>query len=215
VARSVPYAAAAATLCTFLGGAIASARDRGRSWVARAVGLAAELPYAVPGTAIAVGLLLAFSREIRLVILDEITVSLALAGTGALLVVAYAVKGLAIGIRNAAAGLARLDPALVEAARISGSGPWGAEARITFPLLAPVRRAAFTLVLLPAFGEITMSILLFSPDTETLGVTLFDLQSYADPPAAAVLATLLLGATVVVTLALGLLSRGRSAARGS
>lgn len=209
--HSVLYAGLAAALCTGLGALLAAARDRGRSRLARVVAALAELPYAVPGTVLAVGLLLAYSREVRLVVLDRVTFVLALAGSGGILVVAYAVKGLALGIRNAAAGLGRIDRTLVEAARIAGSTWLGAVRRVTLPLLSPSLRAAFALVLLPALGEITMSVMLFSPDTETAGVTLFDLQGYADPPAAAVLATLLIGAAILGLAGARLLSvvRGR------
>jgi iron(III) transport system permease protein len=211
--RSALYASLAAAICAALGAVLAAARDRGRSRLARAVAAVAELPYAVPGTVLAVGLLLAYSREIRVVILDRATFVLALSGTGAMLVVAYAVKGLALGIRNAAAGLGGIDPTLVEAARIAGSSPAGATARITLPLLSPALRTAFALVLLPALGEITMSVMLFSPDTETAGVTLFDLQGYADPPAAAVLATILVAVAVSGLAGAAAVSRLRAARR--
>ncbi len=211
--RSVLYAGLAAAICASLGAVLAGARDRGRSRLARLAAAAAELPYAVPGTVLAVGLLTAFAREIRVVVLDRASFVLALAGTGAMLVVAYAVKGLALGIRNAAAGLGRIDPTLVEAARIAGSSATGATARVTVPLLSPSLRAAFALVLLPALGEITMSVMLFSPDTETAGVTLFDLQGYADPPAAAVLATILVAVAVVGLGVVGLASRLRGGPR--
>ena len=55
----------------------------------------------------------------------------------------------------------------------------------------PALVASWVLVFLPVLGEITMSILLFGPQTKTLGVLLFDYQSYESPPKAAVLASLL------------------------
>ena len=45
---------------------------------------------------------------------------------------------------------------------------------------------------MPAFGELTMSILLVGPGTETVGTVLFALQEYADPPSASVVAVLIL-----------------------
>jgi iron(III) transport system permease protein len=45
---------------------------------------------------------------------------------------------------------------------------------------------------MPAFGELTMSVLLVGPGTDTVGTVLFSLQEYADPPSASVLAVLIL-----------------------
>jgi iron(III) transport system permease protein len=56
---------------------------------------------------------------------------------------------------------------------------------------------------------LTMSVLLFGAGTETAGTLLFELQSYANPPAASVIATM----TVVVAIAgdLGLKAWARRA----
>ena len=70
--------------------------------------------------------------------------------------------------------------------------------------------AAAVVVALPAFTELTMSVLLQAPGTSTLGVVLFSLYEYGDPQEAMALAA------VLVALALGgqvliLRLRGRSA----
>jgi iron(III) transport system permease protein len=52
--------------------------------------------------------------------------------------------------------------------------------------------ASWFLVFMPALSELTMSVLLVGPGTETLGTVLFNLQEYADPPSASVLAVLIL-----------------------
>src|SRR5262249_16553536 len=60
----------------------------------------ASAPYAVPGTVLAIGLILAFARELRLIVLDRATFALHLPGTLWILLVAYAVKHLAFGVRG-------------------------------------------------------------------------------------------------------------------
>jgi iron(III) transport system permease protein len=179
----------------------------GRRW--DWLGGAAALPYAVPGTVLAIGLIVAFGREIRLVLLELVTLVLHLPGTLAMLLVAYAVKYLAFGVRGARSALDQLHPSLEEAARTCGAGSMRSMLDVVLPLIKPAIGASFILVALPCLSELTMSVLLFGADTETAGTLLFELQSYSDPPAGAVVATLV----VMIALAADrLLRRLRAAA---
>jgi iron(III) transport system permease protein len=125
------------------------------------------------------------------------------------LLVAYAVKYLAFGVRTSSGALVQLDPSLEEAARTSGAGPGRAAIDVVVPLIAPALGSAWLLVFLPALSEITMSVLLAGPGTQVVGTVLFELQSYADPPSAAVLATLLVALTLAGNAVLVKLSGGR------
>ncbi len=194
-ARSLLLAASAGLLVAILGFMLARLAQAQPRW-GRPLILLASAPYAVPGTVLGLGLVLAFAVEYRLVILEQITLVLALAGTAALLGIAYAVKYLAFGVRGAQAALAQLHPSLEEAARVAGAGPLRASRDVIVPLMLPALLAAFLLVFLPCLAELTMSVLLFAAGTSTAGTLLFELQSYADPSAAAVVATM------VVVLAL-------------
>ncbi len=69
--------------------------------------------------------------------------------------------------------------------------------------MSPAVAAAFIVVALPCLSELTMSVLLFGANTETAGTLLFELQSYADPPAASVVASLV----VLVAIAGDFLAR--------
>lgn len=145
-------------------------------------------PYAVPGTVLALALLVAFSRDWRLVVLERVAFVLALANTPWLLLVGYVGKYLALGERNGTEALAQVDPSLAEAARVGGAGPMRAFRDATLPLLRPALTVAFVLAFLACATEITLSVLLVPAGSEVLGTLLFELQSYADPAAAAVLA---------------------------
>lgn len=90
-----------------------------------------------------------------------------------------------------------VDPSLIESAQLAGAGYFQRLWRIWLPLLRAPLFAAALLVFLPCFSELTMSILLYGPGTENLGVVLFNLQEYAARSSAAVVGTLLL---VVVLL---------------
>ena len=197
---SVSLAATAATVCVIVGGVASYMRSRTGLPGRRALPFLAELPYAIPGTVLAMGLLLAFSQEIWIGLRDVAYVRIVLLNTGWLLLIAYCVKYLAFGVRSADAALTRIDPSLEEAARTSGASPLKVVTSVVAPMLRPSLVAAWVLVFLPALGEITMSILLFGPQTRTLGVLLFDYQSYESPPKAAVLASLLAAAVLAGNL---------------
>ncbi|NPD24896.1 ABC transporter permease [Corallococcus exiguus] len=185
--RSVLLAAGAGLLVVGLGLAGALLRRAFRRGGA-AVEAMAVWPFAVPGTVLALALLVAFSRDWRLVVLDRVAFVLALAHTPWLMLVGYVGKYLALGERNSSEALAQLDPSLAEAARVGGAGPVRAFVDATLPLLRPALVVAFVLAFLACATEITLSVLLVPAGSEVLGTLLFELQSYADPAAAAVLA---------------------------
>lgn len=204
--RSVGLAAVTATVTVLAGGLLAHAAEREGTRAARAFAAIARAPYAVPGTALALGFLLAFSQEIRVVILERVTLVFLLADTVWLLGLAYVVKLLALPVDGVRAAVRGLDPALEEAARMAGASPGRALRDVTVPLLGPALGTAWFLVFVPAFCEVTLSVLLYGPRTEVLGTVLFYLQSYRDPQSAAVLAVLVV-AVLGVGLAAGRLGR--------
>ncbi|MDC0708643.1 ABC transporter permease subunit [Stigmatella sp. ncwal1] len=186
-ARSLLLATAAGLLVCALGLTSAVLRRHFRR-LGAAVEALAVWPYAVPGTVLAIALLVSFSRDLRFILFDRIAFVLALSHTSWLLLIAYAAKHLALGARNSAEALAQVDSSLAEAARVSGAGPVRAFIDAPLPLLRPALAAAFLLTFLACATEITMSVLLVPAGSEVLGTLLFELQSYADPSAAAVLA---------------------------
>lgn len=198
--RSLALAASAATLVTLLGLAIASTRRRSLELVAGA-------PYAIPGTVLALALLIAFSRDVRFVLFDRVAFVLALGNSLWMLLVAYTVKHLAFGARNAADGLAQVDGTLAEAARLSGAGPLRAFFDATLPQLRAPLIAAFLVTFLTCVTELTLSVLLIPTGRDVLGTLLFELQSYADPGAAAVIACAFVLLVLLLQVAQSLLTR--------
>jgi len=198
-AASAVLAAAAAVVIVVIAVVVVVARRRASGLTARslrAITALMEVAYALPGTIVAVALVLTFVTELRLVLLERVTFVLALGGTTALLLVAYTIKHAALGFRAVDEALDQLHPSLEEAARIAGAGPIRAFVDVTLPLLQAHLVAAAVAVALPCFTELTMSVLLQAPGTSTLGVVLFSLYEYGDPQEAMALAA------VLVTLAL-------------
>ncbi|MEZ4751693.1 MAG: iron ABC transporter permease, partial [Bdellovibrionota bacterium] len=151
----------------------------------------ASFPFAIPGAVIALALIVSFGSGWGFR-------RLALLGSPLLLLIAYAVKYLALSVQNMVPAMASLDPNLDEAGQVSGAGPWGVLLRILAPLLLPAFLHVFMLTVLPVLSELTMSVLLTGPGLETLGTLMFQLQEYAHPSAACALATLLIGFLVLL-----------------
>jgi iron(III) transport system permease protein len=206
--RSLGLAAGTASVTVVTGTAIALLERHTRQ--VRWLSSLARLPYTVPGTVLALGLLLAWSQEIRLIVLERISFILSIADTVWLLLLAYAVKFLALPVGTNGAALSALDPSLDEAARISGASWARSVGRVALPLLGPTLLASWILVFLPAFTEVTMSVLLSGPRTRVVGAVLFELQTYGDPPGAAALAVIVSAIVVSLQLSAHRLQRRRA-----
>lgn len=202
--RSLALATAAATLVTTLGLAFAQTKRR-------SLELLAAAPYAIPGTVLALSLVVAFSRDVRVIFFDRVALVFAVSNTLWLLLIAYTVKHLAFGARNAADGLAQVDPTLTEAARLSGAGPARAFIDATLPQLRGALIAAFLVTFLTCVTELTLSVLLLPTGRDVLGTLLFELQSYADPGSAAVIACAFVLLVIVMQLAQAALGRAKEA----
>ncbi|MCP4912901.1 MAG: iron ABC transporter permease [Oligoflexia bacterium] len=134
----------------------------------------ASLPYASPGTVVALAFILAFSS------FSIFGFRIGLYNTLTFIVLAYIAKYLNFGVRTTGDGLAQIDDVLAEAARVSGADWLTTLKTIWFPLMKPALVASWFLIFMPAFSELTMTILLSGPGTETLGTLIFQLQEYAD-----------------------------------
>lgn len=170
----------AATLAVVVGAALAYIKGHPRRRLGRSADLCINLPYAAPGTILAFGLILVWSRPVRLT--DTLWI----------LLLAYFAKYLSFAVRALTTNVQQVDVSFEEAARVSGAGFFTTFRTIWLPLLRPAMLASWFLVFMPAFSELTMSVLLVGPGTETIGTTLFQLQSYGDPPSASVLAVVVL-----------------------
>ncbi len=209
IGHSVLLATVVAAVAVVVGLLVSWLADREPTRAHRTLSAVASLPYAIPGTVLALGMLLTFSVAVRFILADRLTVHLELMDTLWILGIAYLIKFLAFPVGSAAAGLKATDASLEQAARLSGATWAGTLRRITLPLLSADLAAAFFLVWIPAFSEVTMSILLTGPDTPVVGTLLFHLQTYGDPPAAAVLAVLVMALVLGGNLLLRRLTGGR------
>jgi iron(III) transport system permease protein len=119
-----------------------------------------------------------------------------------LLVAAYVVRFLPQALAGAHSALARVDPALEQAARGLGASPFRALRTVTAPLLAPGLLAGATLVFLSTMKELPVTLLLRPIGFDTLATEVWSATGVTAYGEAAVpaLALVVLSAPVVYAL---------------
>jgi iron(III) transport system permease protein len=176
--NTVLIAACATALTLLLGFSVVFALRLIRRPFAQTCVFAASLGYAVPGTVLALGLLS------PLVAVDEainwftrslagVGVGLVLAGSSAALVIAYAIRFLAIATGFAQAGLARISTELDDAARSAGMRPGGVMWSIQLPLMRPALWGAALLIFVDCLKELPATLLLRPLNVETLSTYIY------------------------------------------
>ncbi|MEL6435806.1 MAG: iron ABC transporter permease [Pseudomonadota bacterium] len=189
-ANSLTYAGSAALILALLSLLIAYVLDR-RLMRFRAAALTMiEVPYALPGVVVAIACILLFVRPLPVI-------GISLYGTGWIIVFAYLASFLAIAIKPVIAAVSSLDREVEEAALIDGAGIGARLRKVIGPLVMPSVIAGAVMAFLLAFNELTISALLWSAGTETLGVALLNLEDAglgAEASALAVVATLVVAA---------------------
>ena len=138
--------------------------------------------YAVPGTVIAVGVLIPFAwldNRIDDLARDWFGVStgLLLSGTLFALVFAYVVRFLSVSLQAVESGLARIRPSLDESARSLGQSPAGVLRRIHLPMLRGSLLTALLLVFVDVLKELPTTLILRPFNFNTLAVRTYELAS--------------------------------------
>jgi putative spermidine/putrescine transport system permease protein len=171
--------------------AIARRRFRGRG----AVNALLLMPLVVPGVVLGTSIYV-FQIE------TEIATGLPLLGQTAGLVAAHVLIVIPWAARLVTASLAGFDPAIEEAAKNLGAGPWTTFRRVTLPSIRPgiVAGALFGFVM--SFGNLEMSLFLVGAGRTTLPIAILQyLEWKIDPTVAAVsvMQIALIGAAMLLT----------------
>ena len=192
------YLSLSAALVTMLAGVMISyvivkMKVRGK-WLLEFLGV---LPFSVPGTVIALGVILMWSGKFGVNIYN----------TAWIIFVAYIARYMAFSLKSNSAALEQVHDSLVEAARACGASHWQAMKDIVLPLIRPGMVAAFFLIFLPALRELTTSVLLYGPTTRTIGVAIYTLNEDGETVYAAALASIALVIIVVGHLVIKRITR--------
>ena len=142
----------------------------------------ATLGYALPGSVLAVGIMLAFTGVDNLInsiwnMFTKTTPGQILGGSLFALIIAYLVRFLAVAYGPIESGLGRIKPSLAEAAQTLGANNRAIMRRIYLPLLRPGLITALLLVLVDVMKEMPATLLLRPFGWDTLAVRIYEMTS--------------------------------------
>ena len=163
---SLRLAASSATLVVAMGFLVAYLLVRSRVRTRALLDYLSILPLAVPGTALAIALIVVY--------LNPPLNVLGLYGSVGILLVAYLTRFVPFGTRASQSALMQLAPELEEASRISGAGALKTVLVITAPLVRHALVYGWILVFILALPELSASVILKGLDTQTLSTVLLD-----------------------------------------
>jgi iron(III) transport system permease protein len=122
------------------------------------------LPLALSGTALGIGLIHAFNGG-----------WLPLTGTAAIIVLAYVIRRLPFGLRNASSTLYNIPSSIEDASISLGVPPGRTFLNVVLPLMIPALAAAAVLTWTTTVAELSTSIIVYSGGRETMPIQIFKL----------------------------------------
>ncbi|VAV99710.1 Ferric iron ABC transporter, permease protein [hydrothermal vent metagenome] len=215
VGRSVLVAGIAAVLAVIIGIFLTSSQRSAQSGLLNGLVRVCSIGYAVPGTVLAIGILI-FLSYVEGAIgklssgLFGITTGLLVSGTAGALVFAYVVRFMAISHGALDSGFAKLSPNLDAVARSLGRTKGMVLREVHLPLLRPAIGTAALLVFVDSMKELPATLLLRPFNYDTLATNVYTLASLDlfEESAPAALAIVLIGLIPVIILS-KLVSTGR------
>ncbi len=158
-----------------------------------ALDFSATVMYAIPGTVIGIGYIIAFNAAPYF-----------WTGTFFIIIVAYAFRRLPVGLRTSVAAQKQIDPSLEEASLDLGASRFRTFTRITFPLLSRAFFAGVIYIFIRSMTDLSAAVFLNAGRTQLYTVRMFRVMITGTPSEAAAFAALLI---VIILIALGVLSK--------
>lgn len=169
VGNSLALALATMLICLILGTVLAYFQYKRPTFLNRSIEVIVTIPYALPGTVLALSLILMWLQPIP-------GWYPGIYGTVWILLIAYVTRFTVLQMRGSATAFSQLDPSMEEAALTAGAPFYVKWRKILLPLLLPGVVGGALLVFLTALTELTVSSLLWSSGSETIGVVIFSYE---------------------------------------
>ncbi len=175
-------AAGSAVLCMMLGIFIGYSQRLSSHWSVKLATRISTIGYAIPGAALAIGLIISFGamNEIIIPLSDHFSLSAQsffLSGGVVALFFAYTIRFLAISVGSVESGLEKITPNMDMASRTLGSGPFSTLCRLHIPLLRPALIAGSILVFVDTMKELPATLILRPFNFETLATFVYQYAS--------------------------------------
>ena len=155
-------------------------------------------PYVIPGSVLGIGLIVAFNRQ-----------PLVLVGTATIMIVSYIVRKLPYTVRSGSAFLYQMDPSVEEASINLGVSPMKTFFTLTARMMLPGIMSGAVLSWITCINELSSSIMLYSGQTSTIAVAIYQEVVRMSDGTAAALATILSVTTVASLLIVFRLTKGK------
>lgn len=165
---------------------------KGKSFFSKVTEIFISLPYGVPGTVIALTLILSFNTP------NWVTIA-PLVGTFIILPIAYTIRNIPLFTQSTISGLNNLDKSLEEASYSLGANKFYTFRKIIFPLILPSIINGSLLVFINSMGEFVSTILLYNYATRTVSIEIYSQLRMYNTGAGAVYGILLF-AFVIITV---------------
>ncbi|HET9441217.1 MAG TPA: iron ABC transporter permease [Longimicrobiales bacterium] len=150
------------------------------------------LPWALPGTVLAIALASTFSVN------QWYAGRFVLVGTAAILPLAYFIRNIPLVTRSTMASFQQIDPSLEEASASLGGTGWMTWRRVLIPMVLPGLAAGALLAFVTALGEFVASILLYTHRTRPISLEILAQLRAFNFGAASAYAVLLIALMAVV-----------------
>jgi iron(III) transport system permease protein len=199
--NTLMLATLAAVVATVIGAPIGYIVTRHRGRLSNTLDMVGMVPFAVSGTVMGIGLILAFNSG-----------TLVLTGGWLILVIAYVVRKLPFTIRSASAIVHQIEPSLEEASINLGVSPFRTFTRLMVPLMASGLVGGMVLVWITVVSELSSTIVLYTSRWSTVTVRMFQFLEGTAPGSATAAAAVLILFTAIPLLLLQMRLRRQDSA---
>ena len=182
------YCIIALAIIIILGMLIAYLSVRKKSMLTSAIDTIAMFPSIIPGSVLGITLLLAFNGKGD---------PLVLSGTATIMIISLVIRRLAYTLRSSSAILYQISPSVEEAAISLGDSPLKAFVKVTAKLMLPGVISGAILSWITLINELSSSVMLYTANTRTMSVAIYNEVIRASYGTAAALATILTLTTVL------------------
>ena len=154
-----------------------------------------------PSVVIALGLIMTMKGDFGINIYN----------TAYIMIIAYLIKYLMMGMRTVVSAMSQIHVSLEECSQISGASWFRTMFKITGPLIFPSIAAGWFLIFIPSFYELSMTTLLYSNSTKTIGFQLYEYWTFTSQPQSCAMAFGILMIVVVLNFVLNKITKGKFA----
>ncbi len=196
--NSITFAAVAATIGIIISFTMAYLLQRTRVRGRKLPDFLITLGSGTPSVVIALGLIMTMNGKF----------GINLYNTAAIMIIAYLIKYLMMGMRTVVSAMSQIHVSLEESSQASGAGWLRTMFKVTIPLIFPSIAAGWFLIFIPCFYELSMSTLLYSRDTQVIGYMLHYYWTYTSQQQASAMAFGILLVVVALNFILNKLTKG-------